>query len=121
MKAFLPFTRRFFAEIWSAAMLAVLAVVPIFMGIAFHFGVPELDEYICAATAQKEILAPYYAIFDLLLSTMTPIMFTAAGALVILDDPDCCRLRGLDGSSGVVRRNTIGHFFARRFMNKVLP
>lgn len=88
MSAFLSATKRFFAEIWSDAMLAALVFVPLIMGVIFRFGVPALEGYLCTRLGQTAILAPYYSVFDLLLSVMTPIMFTAAGAMVILDEAD---------------------------------
>ena len=88
MRAFLSATKRFFAEIWSDAMLVALAFVPLFMGLVFRFGVPMLEGYLCGRLGRASILASYYPIFDLLLSIMTPIMFTAAGAMVILDEAD---------------------------------
>lgn len=88
MKIFLSATKRFFAEIWSDAMLAVPVLVPLFMGLLFRFGVPALEGYLCGRLGWAAILAPYYPIFDLLLSIMTPLMFTAAGAMVILDEAD---------------------------------
>lgn len=66
----------------------MLAFVPLLMGLAFRFGVPALEGYLCKRLARTMILAPYYPLFDLLLSIMTPIMFTAAGAMVILDEAD---------------------------------
>lgn len=88
MSAFLSATKRFFAEIWSDAMLIALVFVPLLMGLAFRFGVPALEGYLCGRLGKAVILAPYYPVFDLLLSIMTPIMFTAAGAMVILDEAD---------------------------------
>ena len=88
MKAFWFVTRRFFAEIWSDALLAVLPFVPVFMGLLFRFGVPALEAYLCGRLGRAALLAPYYPIVDLLLSIMTPLMFTAAGAMVILDEAD---------------------------------
>ena len=88
MKAFLSVTKRFLSEIWSDTMLAVLPFVPIFMGIVFRFGVPALENYLCDRLGKTAILTPYFIIFDLLLSIMTPLMFTAAGAMVILDEAD---------------------------------
>ena len=88
MKAFLSVTKRFLSEIWSDTMLAVLPFVPIFMGIVFRFGVPALENYLCDRLGKAMILTPYYFVFDLLLSIMTPLMFTAAGAMVILDESD---------------------------------
>lgn len=88
MNAFLSASKRFFAEIWSDAMLAALVFVPLLMGLLFRFGVPALEGYLCQRLARAAILAPYYPIFDLLLSIMTPVMFTAAGSMVILDEAD---------------------------------
>lgn len=88
MRAFISATKRFFAQIWSDAMLIVLLFAPLIMGLAFCFGVPVLEGYLCERLGRTELLAPYYPIFDLLLSIMTPVMFTSAGAMVILDEAD---------------------------------
>lgn len=88
MRAIISASRRFFEEIWSDAMLTALAAVPLIMGLAFRFGVPLLESYLCAQFNRAQIMSPYYAIFDLLLSIMTPVMFTASGAMVILDEAD---------------------------------
>lgn len=88
MSAFLSATKRFFAEIWSDAMLVTLIFVPLIMGLLFRIGVPVLENYLCQRLAHAAILTSYYPVFDLLLSIMTPIMFTAAGAMVILDEAD---------------------------------
>lgn len=88
MKAFLYATGRFFAQIWSDAMLAALAFVPVLMGLAFRFGAPLLEGFLCRRSGQAAVLTPYYPLFDLVLCIMTPTMFTAAGAMVILDEAD---------------------------------
>lgn len=88
MKAVLSATKQLFAQLWSDVMLIVLMFVPILMGLVFRLGVPALEGYLCARLTKAAILAPYYPVFDLLLSLMTPIMFTAAGAMVILDEAD---------------------------------
>lgn len=88
MKAFLSVVQRFFMQIWSDAMLAALVLVPLMMGLLFRFGVPALEVELCSRLGRAAVVAPYYPIFDLLLSIMTPIMFTAAGAMVILDEAD---------------------------------
>ncbi len=88
MKAFRSVSSRFFSQIRSDAMLAALTVVPLIMGLVFRFGVPALEGYLCSRTGLTEVLTDYYPVFDLLLSIMTPIMFTAAGAMVILDEAD---------------------------------
>ncbi|MDO4540976.1 MAG: hypothetical protein Q4B48_07790 [Syntrophomonadaceae bacterium] len=88
MKALLSVTRQFFAQLRSDAMLVMLILLPIIMGFLFRFGVPALEGYLCTQLGRAAILAPYYFVFDLLLSIMTPYMFSAAGAMVILDEAD---------------------------------
>lgn len=88
MKAFLAVTRQLFSQLWADAMLSVLMVVPLLMGLLFRFGVPALELFLCARTGRAAVLAAYYPLFDLLLSFMTPVMFTSAGAMVILDEAD---------------------------------
>lgn len=101
MKAFLSATKLFFSRIWSDAMLAALTFVPVCMGLMFRFGVPALEGYLCARLGKAFILAPYYPVFDFLLSVMTPLMFTAAGAMVILDEAD-------DGLSRAIAVTPVG-------------
>lgn len=88
MRALCSVTKRFFAQIWSDVMLAALIFVPLVMGVVFRFGVPALESFLCRRFEAGAILAPYYPVFDLLLAVMTPLMFTAAGAMVILDEVD---------------------------------
>lgn len=116
MKMFLSATRRFFAEIWSDAMLVMLIFVPLLMGLAFRFGVPALEGYLCGRLGLAAVLAPYYPIFDLLLSIMTPIMFTTAGALVILDEADL----GLARAISVTPVGRSGYLASRIYVPAVL-
>lgn len=88
MKGFACATKRFFAEILSDAMLVALLFIPLVMGVIFRFGVPALEGYLCARLGWAAVLLPYYPLFDLVLCIMSPVMFTAAGALVILDEAD---------------------------------
>lgn len=88
MRPFFSATKQFFKQIWADAMLAALLFAPLIMGLVFRFGVPALEGFICAKTGKAAVLVPYYPVFDLLLAAMTPVMFSAAGALVILDEAD---------------------------------
>lgn len=88
MRPFLSASKQFFRQIWADAMLSVLLLAPLVMGLAFRFGVPLLEAFICAKAGKDVVLAPYYPVLDLLLAVMTPVMFSAAGALVILDEAD---------------------------------
>lgn len=95
MKALFCVTKQLFSQLWSDAMLIVLMFVPILMGLMFRFGVTALEMYLCARLSKAALLSPYYPVFDLLLSIMTPVMFTAAGAMVILDEADLGLTRAL--------------------------
>lgn len=109
MKGFFSATKRFFEEIWADAMLAVLVFVPVLMGLAFHFGVPGLEGYLCSTLGKAAVLRSWYPVFDLLLSIMTPVMFTAAGALVILDEADS----GLSRAIAVTPVGRVGYLASR--------
>lgn len=89
MKKTLLAFRPFLAEITHDFMLIACIVGPILMGMAFCFGIPPLEILLCNYFNVSAILSPYYIIFDLLLSIMTPILFSFAGVLVILDEIDC--------------------------------
>lgn len=98
MKAFLSAAKLFLAQIWNDAMLAMLLFVPIFMGQLFRFGVPALEGWLRVKLGAAAILGPYYPVFDLLLAAMTPLMSTAAGAMVILEEADVGLTRAMAAS-----------------------
>lgn len=116
MKAMRSVTRQFFAQLISDTMLAALLVVPIIMGIIFRFGVPALEKTLCAHFQRSALLLPYYYLFDLLLSIMTPVMATAAGAMVILDEADCGCARALS----VTPIGRLGYLYSRIGVPSVL-
>lgn len=95
MKTFITATRQFFAQIWAESMLAALIFVPVIMGLVFRVGLPALDGYLGLRLGRTALLVPFYPVFDLLLAVMTPLMFTAAGALVVLDEADSGLSRAL--------------------------
>ena len=89
MKNILRAAKPFAAEIWNDFMLMACAVGPILMGVVFKFLLPLLERVLCAELGRTEIIAPYYSAFDLLLSAMTPVMFSFSGMLAILGENDC--------------------------------
>ena len=109
MKAYAAVTKRFFAQIWSDAMLAALLFVPLIMGALFRFGVPALEAYLCQRTGRAALLTPYYTVFDLLLTVMPPLMCTAAGAMVMLDEADM----GLTRAIAVTPVGRLGYLLSR--------
>ncbi len=87
-KVFLAF-KPFFTEISHDFMLIACLIGPILMGAAFYFALPLLENLLCEYFNLQVILIPYYILFDLVLSIMTPILFCFAGVLVVLDEIDC--------------------------------
>ena len=88
MKKILLACKPFLLEILHDAMLAACLVVPIFMALIFHFGVPALETVFCAELGAKTFLAPYYLLFDLLVLVMVPVMFAFAGVMTVLGELD---------------------------------
>jgi fluoroquinolone transport system permease protein len=95
MKPLFIVTKQFLAEIWSDAMLAVMVFAPLLMGCLFRFGVPALEKFLCTRLAMNSIITPYYALFDLVLTMMTPMMFAFSGAMVILGENDSGMARAI--------------------------
>ena len=80
--------RQFTGAIWSDAMLAACLFAPILVGLVFRFGVPALEGAMAGVAGSPHALAPYYALFDLFLSLMTPLMLVFSGVMVILEELD---------------------------------
>ena len=80
--------KQFTAAIWSDAMLAACLFAPILIGLALRFGVPALEGALAASTGSPHALMPFYALFDLFLSLMTPLMLVFSGIMVILEELD---------------------------------
>ena len=78
----------FLSEITHDFMLTVCMIGPMFMGVAFRFLLPVLENILGKQFGLTQILTPYYRIFDILLAIMTPILFCFAGVLVILEELD---------------------------------
>jgi fluoroquinolone transport system permease protein len=79
---------KYLTGVWDDYMLVACMFAPILMGLAFFFGIPALEKVLCSEFAMIEILKPYYRMFDLLLSIMTPIMFVFSGVMTMLEEND---------------------------------
>lgn len=88
MRAVLSASRQFVRQLWGDVMLAGVICVPILMGLLFHFGVPELEKWLCATFKLGAVLSPYYYLFDLALIIVTPLMVSTCGAMVMLEEAD---------------------------------
>lgn len=78
----------FLRQIVGDSMLYLVLAVPLLVAFVFRFGLPPLENWLCAYFGETAVLTPYYLLFDLLLSTMTPYMFCFASSMVILTERD---------------------------------
>ena len=69
-------------------MLAVCLFAPILMAALFRYGVPALEGVLCNALGVAQVLTPYYGLFDLFVSLMTPLMLCFAGVMVVFEELD---------------------------------
>lgn len=69
-------------------ILVMSCIAPVLCGILFKFGIPEAEKLLTGYFKSTEILFPYFALFDLFLSLITPMMFNFAAAMVILEEID---------------------------------
>lgn len=98
-------------------MLVACILAPFFMAIAFKFFIPLLENFLCSYFSSCKILFPFYILFDLMLSIMTPILFCFAGVLVILEEEDCsvapyCAVTPLGKSGYLISRIGVLTFFS---------
>ncbi len=76
------------SQIKKDPMLLVSLIAPTLAGVAFRFLIPFLEGILCKQLQKKELLEPYYILFDSLLMLLAPIMFCFAAAMVILMEVD---------------------------------
>lgn len=74
----------FIRQIKDDSMLLMVLFAPLLYGVAARFGVPLLD----SAISEQQVLRPYYLLFDVLLSMMSPFMFSFASSMVMLSEAD---------------------------------
>ena len=78
----------FIRQISKDSMLLVVCIAPILAAFFFRFGIPIIERLLTVYLQETAILAPYYLLFDLLLSMLTPYMFCFASAMVMLTEYD---------------------------------
>ena len=69
-------------------MLLATALAPILAGFAIKFGIPLIETALVNLTGMPEVLVPYYGIFDILLSALTPAMIGFVVAMIMLEERD---------------------------------
>jgi fluoroquinolone transport system permease protein len=75
-------------QITKDGMLIVVSFASILAGFFFRFAIPVLEGIVCAYFKKPFILAPYYRLFDLILTLLPPYMLCFATAMVMLDEYD---------------------------------
>lgn len=69
-------------------MLLAAGLAPLLAGTAIRFAVPLAEGSLVRMTGAETVLVPYYALFDLFLASLTPVMFCFIAAMVMLEDRD---------------------------------
>lgn len=69
-------------------MLLATAIAPILAGLAIKFGIPLIEKGLVSLTGAREVLVPYYGIFDILLAALTPAMIGFVVAMIMLEERD---------------------------------
>lgn len=109
MRALFLSFRQFCRQITKDSMLLIVCTAPILTGIAFKFGIPKAELLLVSYFERADILAPYYLIFDIFLSVLTPYMVCFASAMVILEDIDS----GMAGYFSVTPIGKAGYLMSR--------
>lgn len=69
-------------------MLLAALLAPLLAGSAIRFGVPFTESILTHVTALPAILSPYYGLFDIFFSSITPAMFCFIASMVMLEERD---------------------------------
>jgi len=75
-------------QITMDGMLIVVCFASILASFFFRFAIPVLEGILCTYFMKPFILAPYYRLFDMVLTLLTPYMLCFATAMVMLDEYD---------------------------------
>lgn len=69
-------------------MLFAAGLAPLLAGVAIRFGVPFLEKMLASYLGAKEILTPYFGLFDIFFASIAPAMFGFIAAMVMLEERD---------------------------------
>ncbi len=79
---------QYINQIARDAMLFLSCLAPVLYGLFIKFGIPVAEKFLTGYYSRKEVLVPYFLIFDLFLVVLTPMMFSFASSMVILGEID---------------------------------
>ena len=69
-------------------MLLAAGVSPFLIGLAIRYGIPFIEKELIHFTNLPYVLSPYYSLFDILFTAITPVMFCFVSAMVMLEEHD---------------------------------
>lgn len=69
-------------------MLYAVCLAPLLAAVFFKFGIPVLEEELCAYLNITALLSGYYLLFDLFLAILAPFMISFASSMVMLTEYD---------------------------------
>ena len=69
-------------------MLLAAGAAPVLAGFAIRFCIPFLEKTMCRYTGLSSIMTPYFGLFDIFLSALTPAIFCFIAAMVMLEERD---------------------------------
>lgn len=69
-------------------MLFAACFAPILAGMFFKFVIPIIEKKLKELFSLSTVLVPYYGLFDLFFSVLSPVMFCYVAAMVILEETD---------------------------------
>lgn len=88
MKSILRSFGQMMSCIRQDMMLVAAGFAPLLCGLFFKLVIPLLETLLTSQFHQVEILVPYYALFDLFLTVLTPMMYCFIAAMIILEETD---------------------------------
>lgn len=90
-------------------MLLAAGLSPLLIGVAILFGIPFIEKELVLITGLPFVMAPYYSLFDILYTAITPVIFCFIAAMVMLEEHD----DHIDRYLFVTRLGKSGYFVSR--------
>jgi fluoroquinolone transport system permease protein len=88
MKAIRTNFRQLILFLKNDNMMFAACFTPLLCALLFRFGVPVLERLVTSHFNVPYIITPYYGLFDLFLSVLSPTMFCYVAAMMILEEKD---------------------------------
>ena len=80
--------KQMFDVLKKDKMLLAACIVPVLAGVLFRFGVPRLEQALCAGIHRSVCISPYYALIDIAYVMIAPILLCFSAVMLLLDERD---------------------------------